>query len=152
AKGALRFDAKLDLSGADLRPGGQLNKGPGQVCNLSASGTYRPVHGGMKLDVTALEIRALDDSLTGTAQFETAPRNTTFAAARSGPRLNADALLLQSEPEPPASPSTRPGASAVAAATDVHRFDGYHGEVDVKLGAARYKETDFRDVHLALKM
>jgi AsmA protein len=39
--GAVRFDARIDLQGADLRPGGSIDKAPGQRLDLALDGTRK---------------------------------------------------------------------------------------------------------------
>src|SRR5205085_940866 len=45
--GPLRFDAKLDLAGADLRPGQSIDKKPGDRLDLAVAGT-RTTNGSSK--------------------------------------------------------------------------------------------------------
>ena len=64
-KDKLAFDANLDLSGADLRPGQSLNKAPGQKLGLTAKGT-RALSGTtadpqQRIDLETVAWQVLDD-------------------------------------------------------------------------------------------
>ena len=87
-KNAYRFDADLDLAGADLRPGMLLDKPPGRPMALSLKGSAS--RGGttrVKLDQWTLHV--LDDTLSGTAsvelQGEGKRATTAFALDAKGP-------------------------------------------------------------------
>lgn len=150
--GPLRFENQTELAGVDLRPGGTVNKAPGQRLDVSAQGTYQPPEEGKRpvtrVELSALTVHLLEDTLTGKVGYEqagTGPRATTsFQVALKGPRLDADALLLESaEAESP--PAAEPPA-------DPNRFRGYRGEMDVELGALRFKKADYTNVRMAMKM
>jgi AsmA protein len=139
--GALRFDAKVNLDGADLRPGLLLNKGPGQRLDVAAAGTYQPTKEGMKVDVGQLTVNVLEDTLGGAASFALAgqgkKQTTTFTLDMKSERLNADALLMKEEevvarnsgvvPPPPDDPT---------------RFNGMRGDMKFQVGSLRYNEMD----------
>lgn len=155
AEGALAFDAKLDLSGADLRPGELLNKAPGQPFVLDAGGRVRSGPP-MVVDVTRLTLRALEDTMTGTARYQKGgQRGVThqFALDVKAARLDADKLLWE-EPEP-AGPPSGGGGSAPAAPAEVkdpHRFDGLRGDVKFAVGSLRYSGFDLSNVNGAVKL
>jgi AsmA protein len=143
--GALRFDAKADLDGADLRPGLLLNKGPGQRLGVAAAGTYQPTKDGMKVDVGQLTVNVLEDTLGGSASFALAgegkKQTTTFALDMKSQRLNADALLMKEEevvarnngvvPPPPDDPT---------------RFNGMRGDMRFQVASLRYSEMDLSNM------
>ncbi len=149
--GALRFNAKADLDGADLRPGLLLNKGPGQRLGVAAAGTYQPTKDGMKVDIGQLTMNVLEDTLGGTASFATAgqgkKKTTTFAMDMKTQRLNADALLMKDEeimshnngvlPPPPGDPT---------------RFNGMRGDMKFQAGSVRYSDMDLSNMvaHITL--
>src|SRR3954468_19007590 len=65
--GKLGFDAKLDLSGVDLRPGQSLDKAPGQRLEVALSGT-RTAGGSsdnpdQRIELASLVVRVLADEL-----------------------------------------------------------------------------------------
>ncbi|RJS19997.1 AsmA family protein [Corallococcus sp. H22C18031201] len=151
--GALRFDAKADLGGVDLRPGLLVNKAPGQRMEVAAAGTYQPTRDGMKVDVPKLTLGALDDTMTGSASFALAgqgkKKTTTFSMDLKSPRLDADKLMM--------------GEEAVSAATggkgppppppeDPARFNGYRGDIRFAVGALRYTNMDMTNVTGVVKM
>jgi AsmA protein len=145
-KNAYAFDVNLDLAGADLRPGQLLDKPPGRPMALSLKGTAS--RGGttrVKLDQWMLHI--LDDALSGTASLELAGEGkkatTTFALDARSPRLNADALLLQSESSK--APPTPPPA-------DPHRFDGYRGKIHAEVASIVFHKVPWKNLLLDATM
>jgi AsmA protein len=143
--GALRFDAKAGLDGADLRPGLLLNKGPGQRLDVAAAGAYQPTKDGMKVDIGQLTVNVLEDTVGGTASFAMAGKGkkqtTTFAMDMKSQRLNADALLMKDEeimartngvlPPPPDDPT---------------RFNGMRGDMKFQVASLRYSGTDMSNM------
>ncbi|MDY7226400.1 AsmA family protein [Hyalangium rubrum] len=143
--GALRFDAKANLDGADLRPGLLLAKAPGDKLDVAATGAYQPIKDGMKVDVSQLTANVKEDTLTGTASFALAGKGkkqtTTFAMDMKGQRLNADALLMKDEevmarnngvlPPPPDDPT---------------RFNGMRGDIRFQVASLRYSEMDLANM------
>lgn len=143
--GALRFDAKADLSGADLRPGLLLSKAPGQRMEVDAAGTYQPTKDGMKVDVSKLTANVLEDTVNGTASFATAgtgkKSTTTFAADLKTQRLNADALLMKDEEI-----MARNNGVLPAPPDDPTRFNGMRGDIKIQAGLVRYSEQDLSNM------
>ena len=140
------FDADLDLAGADLRPGMLLDKPPGKPMALALKGSAS--RGGatrLKLDQWTLHI--LDDTLSGTASLELAGEGkkatTTFSLVAKAPRLDADALLLQSESSktPPPPP-----------AADPHRFDGYRGKIHAEVASVVFHKVPWKNLLLDATM
>ena len=145
-KNTYAFDVNLDLAGADLRPGQLLDKPPGKPMALSLKGTAS--RGGttrVKLDQWMLHV--LDDTVSGTASLELAGEGkkatTTFALDARAPKLDADALLLQSEatktppPPPPADP---------------HRFDGYRGKIHAEVASVIFHKVPWKNLLLDATM
>src|SRR5262249_62367057 len=118
-KNTYRFDADLDLAGADLRPGQLLDKPPGRPTAPALKGSASR-GGATRVKLDQWTLRVLDDTIGGTASLELQGEGkratTTFALDARSQKLDADALLLQTEsakappPPPPADP---------------HRLDGY---------------------------
>ncbi|MFL5347773.1 MAG: AsmA family protein [Hyalangium sp.] len=143
--GALRFNAKADLDGADLRPGLLLNKGPGQKLGVAAAGTYQPTKDGMKVDLGQLTMSVLEDTLGGTASFATAgqgkKQTTTFAMDLKTQRLNADALLMKDEEI-----MARNNGKLPAPTDDPTRFNGMRGDIKFQAGSVHYSGTDLSNM------
>jgi AsmA protein len=143
--GALRFDAKANLDGADLRPGLLLNKAPGQKLDVAAAGTYQPTQDGMKVDVKQLTLAVLEDTLTGSASFALAgagkKQTTTFAMDMKGQRLNADALLMKDEEV-----MARTGGTLPPPPSDATRFNGYRGDMRFQVASLRYTDMDLSNM------
>lgn len=151
--GALRFDAKADLDGVDMRPGLLLNKAPGQRFDVAAAGTYQPARGKapMKVDLGQLTVALLDNTMAGTASFalgtEGKQPTTTYALNLKSPKLNADALLLNDEQVATQNDGKPPPAPPV----DPNRFNGYRGDMRMEIGALRYKDMDLSNVVTQVK-
>ncbi|WP_224368629.1 DUF748 domain-containing protein [Hyalangium versicolor] len=143
--GALRFNAKANLDGADLRPGLLLNKGPGQRLGVTAAGTYQPTKDGMKVDVSQLTANVLEDTLSGTASVALAgtgkKQTTGFALDMKAQRLNADALLMKDEEVMARNNGVLPAPSA-----DATRFNGYRGDMKFQVASLRYSEMDMSNM------
>ncbi len=140
-KNTYRFDADLDLAGADLRPGQLLDKPPGKPMALSLKGsTSRGGTTRLKLDQWTL--RVLEDTLTGTAsvemQGEGKRATTTFALDARAPKLDADALLLESESSSKAQPPP----------ADPHRFDGMRGKIHAEVASLVFHKVPWKNVLL----
>ncbi|RKH44807.1 AsmA family protein [Corallococcus sicarius] len=153
--GALRFDAKADLDGVDMRPGLLVNKAPGQRLDVAAAGTYAPAKtgSGMTVNVTSMTLHALEDTMTGTATVALAgtgkKATTTFKANVKSARLDAEKLLMSEEqvlertggkppPEPPPAEATR--------------FNGYRGDIQFAIASLRYTAMDLSNVTGVVKM
>jgi AsmA protein len=143
--GALRFDAKTNLEGADLRPGLLLNKAPGQRLEVAAVGTYQPSKDGMKVDVKQLTLGLLEDTLTGTASFALAGKapkqTTTFAMDLKAQKLNADALLMKDEEV-----AARNGGVVPPPSSDASRFNGYRGDIRFQAASLRYTDMNMSNI------
>lgn len=152
--GALRFDAKADLDGVDMRPGLLLDKPAGQRFDVAAAGTYQPARGKgpMKVDVSQLAVALLQDTMAGTASFALAGQGkqatTTFALNLKSPRLNADELLLTEEEVG----TLTGGKGAPAPPEDPTRFNGYRGDMHFEIAALRFKEMDLANMVTDIKM
>jgi len=144
-KNTYRFDADVDLGGADLRPGQLLDKPPGRPMAVSLKGSAsRGSVTRVKLDQWT--VRVLEDTLSGTAsvemQGEGKRATTTFALDARAPKLDADALLLETESskaEPPP-------------AADPHRFDGMRGKVHAEIASLVFHKVPWKNVQLDATM
>jgi AsmA protein len=153
--GALRFDAKTDLTGVDMRPGLLLDKPPGQRFTVDTAGTYQPEQGKqpMKVDLSRLNVALLDSTMTGTASYAQAGRGTkqttTFALALKSPRLNADELLMTDEEVAAVAGGVPPQQEAPE---DPKRFNGMRGDMLFEIGSLRMNEMDLSNMVAELKM
>jgi AsmA protein len=152
--GALRFDAKADLAGVDMRPGLLLDKRPGQTFTLDTAGTYQPESGKtpMKVDLSRLNVALLDSTLAGTASVamagQGAKQTTAFSLSLKSPRLNADELLMTDEEIAAATG----GAPVEEGPEDPKRFNGMRGDMLFEIGALRMNEMDLSNMVAELKM
>ncbi|HZR10165.1 MAG TPA: AsmA-like C-terminal region-containing protein [Myxococcales bacterium] len=124
--GPLRFDATLNLAGADLRPGESLDKKPGDRLDLAIEGT-RKTNGSssdpqQRIDLANLKAHVLDDELQGKGWFETkgagAKATKQFELQLASSHLDLDKMLLPStkkkEEKKPPDPATFRGLSGHA--------------------------------------
>ncbi|MGC3999221.1 MAG: AsmA-like C-terminal region-containing protein [Anaeromyxobacter sp.] len=143
--GRIAFDTRLDLAGADLRPGGALAKKPGDPLAVRVAGTYQGSGQSKEVRLSTVDLDLLGDKLAGTAQATLAGaeghRTTTFQASLSGEKLDVDRLLLPSPAEkkkPEKAPASKP--------LDPKAFAGLSGVANLQLGLLRYHQLDLRDV------
>ncbi len=148
--GRVRFDAALDLAGADLRPGGTLAKKPGDPLALRAAGTYREANGGQEVRLDTLDLTALRSRLTGTAKVDLAgtgaKATTRFEAELRGDRLDLDELLLPTPEGEAAKPAPEEEPLDPAA------FAGLSGVADLRLGVLRMRKVDARNVVVRVRV
>jgi AsmA protein len=138
--GQVAFDATVDASGVDLRPGGAIAKKPGDPLSLSATGSWRRAGEEQQLDLSRFALDLLGDRLTGKARATlggTAAKPTTkFDAEVEGPKLDLDRLLI---PAPA-------GEEEETEPMEAKTFAGLSGEARVKLGVLRAKKVDAKNV------
>jgi AsmA protein len=139
--GQVAFDATVDASGVDLRPGGAIAKKPGDPLTLSATGTWRQAGEEQQLDLSQLALDLLGDRLTGKARATLggtdAKPTTKFDAEVQAARLDLDRLLIPA-PEGEEEPESEP--------LDAETFAGLSGEARVKVGVLRAKGVDAKNV------
>jgi AsmA protein len=152
--GQVRFDAALDLAGADLRPGGTLAKKPGDPLSVKLAGAYRKAAAEKQVELTSVQLVALGDTLAGKGKVvlggtEKKP-TTRFEADLAGDHLDLDRLLLPS----PAEKTEKGGKPPEAAKqkTDPAAFAGLSGVASLRLGLLRMKGVDARDVAVRLRV
>lgn len=140
-KSAYRFDVDLDLAGADLRPGLLLDKPPGKPMALSLKGSASR-GGTTTIKVNPWTLRVLEDTISGTAsvemQGEGKRATTTFALDARAVKLDADALLLDTDTAPPPA--------------DPHRFDGMRGKIHAEVASLVFHKVPWRNVALDATM
>src|SRR5258707_3986257 len=142
--GPIRFDAKLDLAGADLRPGESLDKKPGDRLDLSIEGTRTANKSSadpqQKIDLQDLKAHVLDDELQGRGSVEMkgAGEKATrrFELQLASSHLDLDRMLLPStkkkeEEKPPPDPET---------------FRGLSGHAKVEVARLTYQKQTVTDI------
>lgn len=150
--GRVRFDATMDLAGADLRPGEALAKKPGDPMSMKVAGAYRRSGDKVDVELSRVDLDLLGDRLTGKGQVAMAgkaPKATTrFDLALSGERLDLDRLLIpaprETEKEKAKAPASKP--------LDPAAFAGLSGEAAARLGLLRMEGMDARNVVLRVKV
>jgi AsmA protein len=157
--GRVRFDAGLELAGADLRPGGTLNKKPGDPLSVKVAGTYQKPAGGLQVQLASLRLDLAGDVLSGKGSVamaggETgkAAKTTRFDVELAGDKLDLDRLLL---PTPEGEKKAKAKAPAQAQEKGKARenpFAGLSGEARLRLGALRVKGVDARNVLATIKV
>ena len=125
--GPIKFDARLDLSGVDLRPGKSLDEAPGKRLDLALEGTRSANKSStvpeQKIELSNLKAHVLDDELQGSGWVEMkgvgAKKTTTFELQLLSSGLNLDKMLLpdttKEEEERPLDPKIFAGLSGHAA-------------------------------------
>jgi AsmA protein len=88
--GAVRFDARIDLQGADLRPGGSIDKAPGQRLDLALDGTRK---GERHLDLDKMLI----PSKTEEEEKEKPLDPKAFAGLSGHAAVKIDRLLMRKQ-------------------------------------------------------
>lgn len=125
SNGPLRFDAKLDLAGVDLRPGQSLDKKPGDRLELSIEGTRRTNKSSsdpqQRIELADVKAHVLDDEVQGKGWVETkgagAKATKQFDLQLASSHLDLDKMLLPStkkEEKKPLDPATFRGLSGHA--------------------------------------
>ncbi|PTL84892.1 AsmA family protein [Vitiosangium sp. GDMCC 1.1324] len=157
--GPLRFDAKADLAGVDMRPGLLLDKRPGQTFTVDTAGTYQPASAKapLKVDLSRLNVALLDSTMSGTASValagQGAKKTTAFSLALKSPRLNVDELLMTDEEiaavtgSPPQKEKPQKEEP-----NNPNRFNGMRGDMLFEIGALRMNEMDLSNMVAELKM
>jgi AsmA protein len=148
--GRARFDAALDLAGADLRPGGTLAKKPGDPMALRAAGAYRQQEGAQEVRLDTIDLTLLRSRLTGKAKVDLAgsgaKATTRFEAELRGDRLDLDELLL------PAPAGKAAEKEPAAEPLDPAAFAGLSGVADLRLGVLRMRKMDARNVAVRVRV
>jgi AsmA protein len=124
--GPLRFDARFDLSGVDLRPGESLDKKPGDPLDLTIEGTRTPNKSStdprQRIELANVKAHVLADEIQGKGWLEmrgAGPKATKqFDLQLASSHLDLDKMLLPStskkEEKKPADPAAFRGVSGHA--------------------------------------
>jgi AsmA protein len=117
--GPLRFDAQLNLAGADLRPGQSIDKKPGDRLDLSIEGTRTAnkssANPEQRLELADVKAHILDDEIQGRGSFDSKGAGATatrrFELQLASSHLDLDRMLIPStkkKEKQPVDPATRP--------------------------------------------
>jgi AsmA protein len=125
--GPLRFDARVDLSGVDLRPGESLDKKPGDPLDLTIEGTRTPNQSStdprQRIELANVKAHVLADEIQGKGWLEMrgagAKATKQFDLQLASSHLDLDKMLLPStskkeEKKKPADPAAFRGLSGHA--------------------------------------
>lgn len=144
----LRVEADLNLVGVDLRPGGSLNKGPGDRMQLKLVATSRTKDRERKVDLSRLDLLLPGDeavtakgsaTIGGTQQ----KREIRFQADLASDHLDLDRLMLPGEKEQKQQPS-KP--------LDPKTFAGLSGEATARVALLRVKKADLRQIVFRIRV
>jgi AsmA protein len=126
--GPLKFDARFDLAGVDLRPGESVDKKPGDRLDLALEGTRTAAKSSanpdQRIEIADLKAHVIDDEVQGRGYLEmkgAGPRATKqFDFTLASSHLDLDRILLPSKKtkkEKPPDPKTYAGVSGHAKVT-----------------------------------
>jgi AsmA protein len=139
--GPLRFDAKLDLSGADLRPGESLDKKPGDRLDLAVEGTRTAnkssTNPQQRIELQDVKAHVIDDELQGRGfvEMKGSGEKTTrqFDLQLASSHLDLDRMLL---------PSKKKESKPLDPAT----FRGLTGHAKAQIARLTYKKQTMTDI------
>src|SRR3989441_621071 len=126
SNGPVRFDAKFDLAGVDLRPGKSIDKKPGDRLDLAIEGTRKTnkstANPEQRMDFSDLKAHVLDDEIQGKGWYEMkgagAKATKQFDLDLASSHLDLDRMLIPStakkEQGKPLDPATFKGLSGHA--------------------------------------
>ncbi|MGQ0504095.1 MAG: AsmA family protein, partial [Myxococcaceae bacterium] len=147
AERALDFSFDANLAGLDLRPGGQVNKGPGQPFTLNGKGRYTSTDASTKVTLQPLAIVLLDQKVQGKVAVDMGPKDAlAFTVDAQSARIDADALLLED------TKASGGKAEKAGPPADPNRFNGMKGDVTLRVAALTYGKMLMNDVVLVLHM
>jgi AsmA protein len=143
--GPIRFDAKLDLAGVDLRPGKSVDKAPGQRLDLMLEGTRNANKSStdpeQKIELANLKAHILDDELQGTGWVEIkgvgAKKTTRFELQLLSSGLNLDKMLI---------PTTKKKEEEEEKPLDPAMFAGLSGHASVKIDKLTVRKQTVTDM------
>ena len=140
--GPIRFDAKLDLAGLDLRPGQSLDKKPGGRLDLSVEGTRKTNKSStdpeQRIELADVKAHVLDDELQGKGWVEMkgagAKATKQFDLDLASSHLDLDRMLM---------PSTKKKESKPL---DPASFKGLSGHAKVQIARLTMKKQTVTDI------
>src|SRR5256885_3709069 len=140
--GPLRFDAMVDLAGADLRRGESLNKKPGDRLDLAVEGTRTANKSStdpqQRLELADVKAHVLGDELQGRGFFETkgagGKATKQFDLQLASSHLDLDRMLLPSTKKTEKKP------------LDPETFRGLSGHAKVQIARLTLKKQTMTDI------
>ena len=140
--GPLRFDAMVDLSGADLRRGESLNKKPGDRLDLAVEGTRTANKSStdpqQRLELADVKAHVLGDEIQGHGFFETkgagGKATKQFDLQLASSHLDLDRMLLPSTKKTEKKP------------LDPETFRGLSGHAKVQIARLTLKKQTLTDI------
>ena len=140
--GPLKFDARLDLAGVDLRPGKSLDKAPGQRLDLALDGTRSANASStdpeQRIELKDLKLHILDDEAQGAGWVELkgagAKKTTQFELQLVSSGLDLDKLLIPT----PAKKTSKP--------LDPKTFAGLSGHAAVQIDKLTMKKQTVTEI------
>ena len=140
--GPIRFDAKFDLAGVDLRPGQSLDKKPGGRLDLSVEGTRKTNKSStdpeQRIELADVKAHVLDDELQGKGWVEMkgagAKATKQFDLDLASSHLDLDRMLM---------PSTKKKESKPL---DPASFKGLSGHAKVQIARLTMKKQTVTDI------
>jgi AsmA protein len=146
--GKQAFEAKADLAGLDLKPGGSVAKGPGDVLKLAMAGE-RTTAGSkaaptQHLAVPKMSLDLLADSMSGKATADLTGGQqpaTKFTLTLDSARLDLDKMLLPAPKEKKVKKPLEPKA-----------FAGLSGTMELKVASMILSKQAMTNVVLAMKL
>ena len=142
AGGPLKFDARLNLAGADLRPGQSIDKKPGDRLDVSLDGTRTAskssTNPDQRIDIADVKAHVIDDEIEGRGFFEAkgaGPRATKqFDLTLASSHLDLDRMLIPSTKQKEKKP------------LDPKTFAGLDGHAKVNIAKLTMKKQTVTDI------
>src|SRR5437764_4473340 len=139
--GPIRFDAKLDLAGVDLRPGQSLDKKPGDRLDLSVEGTRKTNQSStdpeQRIELADVKAHVLDDELQGKGWAE-----MTGAGAKATKQFDLDLASSHLDLDRMLPPSKKKESKPLDPAT----FKGLSGHAKVQIARLTMKKQTVTDI------
>jgi AsmA protein len=141
--GPLRFDARFDLAGVDLRPGQSIDKKPGDRLDLAIEGTRKTnkstTDPDQRIELSDLKAHVLDDEIQGKGWYEMkgigAKATKQFDLDLASSHLDLDRMLI---------PSTKKKEEGKP--LDPAMFKGLSGHAKVQIARLTMKRQTLTDI------
>lgn len=146
--GGLRFELEGEFGGLDLRPGGTLDKRPGDRLRLAATGSRTTAGGGSRVELASFSLAIVDLTAKGRATVQLAPGRTGFDVDAEVDRIDADRLLLQEK----AAPAPALEAGAAPARPGASPWAGLSGVVALRIGEVTSKKQKLTALRARLEL
>jgi AsmA protein len=154
--GVTRVQARVDLSGVDLRPGGSVAKGPGERLTVDADVERRVAGSAQNIDVKRLDLLLPADAISGrgTASItaEKGARAVRFDLGAESAHLDLDRLLIPAGPAKKDSTANEDSSTKRKEPPSPATFAGLSGTAQVKVAELRYARATFKDVRARIRL